>query len=99
MAKNFATLEYKTQEEVLTVIKHLTAILSTTGMQILELISPSHLLAQLRSPPKSSSRTTQETQNHEEPLRNPDEAIDANVCDNKHGYASQSSPQVPVFLI
>ncbi|KIL61369.1 hypothetical protein M378DRAFT_26115 [Amanita muscaria Koide BX008] len=73
MAENFATLEYKTQEEVLTVIKHLTAILSTTGMQILELISPSHLLAQLRSPSKSSSQTTQEIRNHEEPLKSLDE--------------------------
>ncbi|KAF8621415.1 hypothetical protein AX15_007826 [Amanita polypyramis BW_CC] len=57
MAENFATLEYKTQEEVLTIIKHLTAILSTTGMQVLELISPSHLLAQLRSPTKTSSNS------------------------------------------
>ncbi|KAF8636245.1 hypothetical protein AX17_003730 [Amanita inopinata Kibby_2008] len=55
MAENFATLEYKTQEEVLTVIKHLTTVLSTTGMQILEHISPSHLLAQLQSPTKPSS--------------------------------------------
>jgi cohesin loading factor subunit SCC2 len=35
MAENFTTLEYQTQEEVLTVIKRLTGILSTTGMQIL----------------------------------------------------------------
>ncbi|KAF8648994.1 hypothetical protein AX16_006108 [Volvariella volvacea WC 439] len=49
MAENFSAFEYKTQEEVLTVIKHLTRILSTTGMQLLELVSPSHLLAQLRS--------------------------------------------------
>ncbi|KAH7885125.1 sister chromatid cohesion C-terminus-domain-containing protein [Phlebopus sp. FC_14] len=47
MAENLATLEYKTQEEVLTVIKQLTSILSTSGMQLLEAISPSHLLAQL----------------------------------------------------
>ncbi|KAK2465765.1 hypothetical protein APHAL10511_002309 [Amanita phalloides] len=56
MAENFATLEYKTQEEVLTVIKHLTAILSTAGMHVLELVSPSHLLAQLRSPTKPNSQ-------------------------------------------
>ncbi|PFH53278.1 hypothetical protein AMATHDRAFT_73479 [Amanita thiersii Skay4041] len=54
MAENFATLEYKTQEEVLTVIKHLTAVLSTTGVQVLELISPSHLLSQLQSSTKSA---------------------------------------------
>ena len=30
MAENFATLDYKTQEEVLTVIKALTNILATT---------------------------------------------------------------------
>lgn len=60
MAENFAALEYKTLEEVLTVIKHLTAILSTAGMQVLEIISPSHLLAQLRSPTKSSLQTNAE---------------------------------------
>src|SRR6266496_911975 len=47
MAENFATFEYKTQEEVLTVIKFLTNILSTTGMQLLEILSPSHLLTHL----------------------------------------------------
>ena len=47
MAENFATFEYKTQEEVLTVIKFLTNILSTTGMQVLEILSPSHLLTHL----------------------------------------------------
>ncbi|KAF9220470.1 hypothetical protein BS17DRAFT_739205 [Gyrodon lividus] len=50
MAENFATLDYKTQEEALTVIKHLTSILSTSGMQLIEVISPSHLLAQLHEP-------------------------------------------------
>ncbi|EIW81234.1 hypothetical protein CONPUDRAFT_165445 [Coniophora puteana RWD-64-598 SS2] len=48
MAENFSALEYKTQEEVLTVIKSLTSVLSTTGMQIVEALSPSNLLAQLR---------------------------------------------------
>ncbi|TCD62425.1 Sister chromatid cohesion protein 2 [Steccherinum ochraceum] len=47
MAENFATFDYKTQEEVLTVIKYLTAILSTTGVQVVEQLSPSHLLSQL----------------------------------------------------
>ena len=47
MAENFAAFDYKTQEEVLTVIKYLTSVLSTTGMQLLEIISPSHLLTHL----------------------------------------------------
>lgn len=50
MAENFATLDYKTQEEVLTVIKHLTSILSTSGMQLIEAVSPSNLLVQLHEP-------------------------------------------------
>ena len=50
MSENFASLEYKTQEEVLTVTKSLTAVLSTTGMQLVEMFSPSHLLTQLHGP-------------------------------------------------
>ncbi|OCH92592.1 hypothetical protein OBBRIDRAFT_791042 [Obba rivulosa] len=50
MTENFATFDYKTQEEVLTVLKYLTAVLSTTGMQLIEALSPSHLLAQLHAP-------------------------------------------------
>ena len=55
MAENFACFEYKTQEEVLTVIKYLTGILSTTGMQLVELFCPQQLLAQLHdgNPPMS----------------------------------------------
>lgn len=34
MAENMSALEYKTQEEVLTVIKHATMVLSVVGMQI-----------------------------------------------------------------
>jgi len=49
MAENFATFEYKTLEEVFTVIKYLTNILSTTGMQLLEIVSPSHFLTHLHS--------------------------------------------------
>ncbi|EEB97497.1 hypothetical protein MPER_03172, partial [Moniliophthora perniciosa FA553] len=48
MAENFAAFDYKTLEEVLTVIKALTATLSTTGNHILGILSPSHLLATLR---------------------------------------------------
>ncbi|KAI0290109.1 hypothetical protein B0F90DRAFT_1654815 [Multifurca ochricompacta] len=47
MAENFATFDYKTQEEVLLVIKSLTNVLSTAGMQCVEALSPGHLLAQL----------------------------------------------------
>ncbi|KAH8077046.1 hypothetical protein BXZ70DRAFT_709469 [Cristinia sonorae] len=47
MAENFASFDFKTQEEVLTVIKYLTAVLSTTGMQIVEQLSPSNLMTQL----------------------------------------------------
>ncbi|KAI6027546.1 hypothetical protein BKA83DRAFT_4230505 [Pisolithus microcarpus] len=55
MAENFATLDYKTQEEVLTVIKHLTSILSTSGMQVIDVVSPSHLLTQLHESQLQSS--------------------------------------------
>ena len=55
MAENFATFDYKTQEEVITVIKYLTTVLSTTGTQLLETISPSHLLAQLHSTTQPTS--------------------------------------------
>ncbi|KAI6114285.1 sister chromatid cohesion C-terminus-domain-containing protein [Pisolithus sp. B1] len=54
MAENFAMLDYKTQEEVLTVIKHLTSILSTSGMQVIDVVSPSHLLTQLHEPQPQS---------------------------------------------
>ncbi|KAG9315547.1 hypothetical protein JVU11DRAFT_3168 [Chiua virens] len=54
MAENFATLDYKTQEEALTVIRHLTSILSTSGMQLIEVVSPSNLLVQLHEPQQQS---------------------------------------------
>ncbi|KAJ7081353.1 hypothetical protein B0H15DRAFT_924231 [Mycena belliarum] len=50
MAENFAAFEYKTHEEVITVIKDLTVVLSTDGTRLLEIISPSHLLSHLRGP-------------------------------------------------
>lgn len=50
MAENFSAFDYKTQEEVFTVIKHLTSVLSTAGMQLVEALSPSNLLAQLHGP-------------------------------------------------
>ncbi|KAI0734724.1 hypothetical protein C8Q72DRAFT_321316 [Fomitopsis betulina] len=54
MAENFGAFEYKTHEEVLTVLKYLTAVLSTAGMQLVETLSPSHLLAQLHAPTSTS---------------------------------------------
>ena len=50
MAENFSAFVYKTQEEVLTVLKYLTSILSTSGMQLVEILSPAHLLKQLHEP-------------------------------------------------
>jgi cohesin loading factor subunit SCC2 len=47
MAENFSSFDYKTQEEVFTVVKYLTSVLSTAGMQLVEVLSPSHLLSQL----------------------------------------------------
>lgn len=51
MAENFAAFDFKTQEEVFTVIKHLTSILSTAGMQLVEILSPANLLNQLHDGP------------------------------------------------
>ncbi|KAG9034044.1 Sister chromatid cohesion protein 2 [Tulasnella sp. JGI-2019a] len=34
MAENLSALDYKTQEEILTVIKHITSVLSVVGMQV-----------------------------------------------------------------
>jgi cohesin loading factor subunit SCC2 len=53
MVENFSSFEYKTQEEVFTVIKYLTSVLSTAGMQLVEVLSPSHLLSQIRGPSPS----------------------------------------------
>lgn len=61
MAENFAMFDYKTQEEVITVIKHLTVVLSTSGMHLLEMISPSHLLSQLRAPLETAQESASQT--------------------------------------
>jgi cohesin loading factor subunit SCC2 len=55
MVENFSAFEYKTQEEVFTVMKFLTSVLSTAGMQLVEILSPSHLLSQLRPEAQNSS--------------------------------------------
>lgn len=58
MAENFSSFGYKTQEEVFTVIKYLTSVLSTAGMQLVEVLSPSHLLSQLRGHSSMNSLPT-----------------------------------------
>ncbi|KAI9443068.1 hypothetical protein H4582DRAFT_1808792 [Lactarius indigo] len=55
MAENFAAFDYKTQEEVLLVIKSLTNVLSTAGMQCIEALSPGNLLAQLQARPSQTA--------------------------------------------
>ena len=41
MAENLSALEYKTQEEVLTVIRHITAVLSVSGVQVVDVLQHS----------------------------------------------------------
>ena len=55
MAENFASFDYRSQEEVLTVLKVLTRELAETGAQLLERIAPGNLLAQFKSPQKQGS--------------------------------------------
>lgn len=38
IAENMSAFDYKTQEEVLTVIRHLTHVLSVAGMHIVEIL-------------------------------------------------------------
>jgi cohesin loading factor subunit SCC2 len=45
--ENFSAFEYKTQEEVLAVIRSVTNVLSVAGMQMMEVLSPSDLMKQL----------------------------------------------------
>lgn len=49
MAGNFAHFDYRTQEEVLTVIKSLTKELAETGVMLIETIAPGMLSEQLRA--------------------------------------------------
>lgn len=62
MVENFSAFDYKTLEEVLTVIKHLTSVLSTAGMQLVEVLSPSNLLTQLHGTAEASSNATEPQQ-------------------------------------
>jgi len=57
MAENFSAFDYKTHEEVFTVIKHLTSVLSTAGMQLVEVFSPFNLLTQLHGPKEMITET------------------------------------------
>jgi cohesin loading factor subunit SCC2 len=54
MADNLACFEYKLQEDVLTVAKHLTSVLSTSGAQLVETVAPEHLLTQLHGCDKAN---------------------------------------------
>ena len=38
MTENLSALEYKTQEEVLTVIRHITVVLSVSGVQVVDVL-------------------------------------------------------------
>lgn len=58
MAENFASFDYRTQEEVLTVLKVLTRELAETGAQLLERIAPGNLLAQLKPSQRHGSHST-----------------------------------------
>ena len=59
MAENFATLEYKLVEEVLQVVKLLTGVLSTLGMQCMHNLQPEGLAGLLNEPnePNEPSQT------------------------------------------
>lgn len=59
MAENFSAFEYKTQEEVLAVIRAITNVLAVSGMQLMEILSPSGLMAQLQSTPSEVGQTSQ----------------------------------------
>jgi len=77
MIENFSAFDYKTLEEVLTVIKYLTSVLSTAGMQLVEILSPSNLLAQLHGIAESSANPIEPPQPAEPgPSASPTQAQD-----------------------
>jgi cohesin loading factor subunit SCC2 len=55
MAENVSAFDYKTQEETLTVIRHLTSVLSVVGMALVETISPTTLREQVREVPDATA--------------------------------------------
>ena len=85
VTENFAAFEYKTQEEVWTIIKCLTDVLSMTGMALLETVSPSHLLSRIRNPGAPSSTASG---------GGPDTRF-SNVCDHCDGHLSHDLVQCP----
>ncbi|TFY83179.1 hypothetical protein EWM64_g834 [Hericium alpestre] len=95
MAENFATLDYKTQEEVLVVAKSLTTVLSTVGMHLIESLSPSHLLAQLHAPlhPQQLPNGDQEMHGVEVPQQRQVQSPD--IWANEH--VAQSPEKMPLL--
>lgn len=71
MAENFASFDYRSQEEVLTVLKVLTRELAETGAQLLERIAPGNLLAQLKPSQKQDSNTMPALDGASEPVQEP----------------------------
>ena len=47
IVENLSAFDYKTQEEVLAVIRAATHVLSVAGMQMMEILAPSDLMRQL----------------------------------------------------
>lgn len=47
MTENFAAFEYKSQEEVLTVIRHITSVLSVAGVNVVDILSKKPMLGDL----------------------------------------------------
>jgi cohesin loading factor subunit SCC2 len=47
MVENFSSFDYKLQEEVFSVIRAATNVLSVAGMQMMEILAPSDLMKQL----------------------------------------------------
>ncbi|KAG2115459.1 hypothetical protein DEU56DRAFT_932992 [Suillus clintonianus] len=94
MAENFASLDYRTQEEVITVVKHLTSVLSTAGMQVIDLLSPSHLLAQLHDTPPFHNES------HQLPLSGfPTPSIDQEIPNPPSSSAPPDMPHIDVAVM
>ncbi|RXW23420.1 hypothetical protein EST38_g2453 [Candolleomyces aberdarensis] len=103
MAENFATFEYKTQEEVFTIIKYLTTVLSTTGMQLLDVISPAHLLSQIQPssqaplPPPSATPSLESIPAAKSDPSAMDVCEPTQSSNASQGRASQGRDQVPLM--
>jgi cohesin loading factor subunit SCC2 len=96
MAENFAAFDYKTQEEVLLVIKSLTNVLSTAGMQCVEALSPRNLLAQLQARPSQTARIAHpESSAAREPYESGSPAPQPSLL---HTHASGADADPPVTM-